>query len=863
MSRSAALAAVLLALGCSGAPDDKGGGVDSGPVGLQDADEDGYFDDEDCDDHSSAVHPGATELCDGIDNDCDGELDEGVTSPYYADQDGDGFGDPDDVTEACSRPSGTVPIPNDCDDSDPDSYPGAGERCDGADNDCDDSIDEGVTETFYVDADEDGYGDPDQTTEACEGASGAAAEGSDCDDADEDVHPGADELCNEVDDDCDGVVDDEPTVDTREWYPDVDGDEFGDDGAESIESCSQPAGYTAEGGDCDDRDEDTNPAAEEVCGDLEDDDCDGEADEGCPIEHCGTIADDETWAADDVHIVTCDVTVSGSRSPVLTIEDGVTVSFEPGTALSVGSAGYGTLLIDGSADGVVFTSSASSAAPGDWEGLTFGIYDEGSTVTGLEVAWAGDTDYGAVTAYRSSPLLSDLLVHDSASHGLYARSTGTPSIEGCTFEDNAGDGVHIETNGSLLSFSDNTLSGNEGFPVTLPAAYVALLDDSSSYTGNGDDRIQVYGDTVSSDADWSDIGVPLYVTGDIDVAGVSRPTLTMSDGLQLQMELGVLISVGDGNYGALVVRGTSDGVVFTSGQDDPAPGDWAGLYFGILDQGSDLSGVEVGYAGGDGDAAIVLYSADITLEDCAIHDSEAAGVEVGSTSLPSISGCDISDNGDEGVSIDTSSGLASGVSFEDNTLSGNGSFPLVLPAGVAGQIDASCALTGNAEDAVSVLGDTITADATWQALDVPWQIEDTVKVGYVGRPVLEIEPDAELRFSRGAGLYIGTSSAGGLQAVGTSSRPVVFTSAQDDPEAGDWLGVVLGDSCQSDDVRLSYVKVAYGGGNDLGNITFDACDGTLAHAEVTDSAAWCVYRSDADPTLTDVTTARCASGDTY
>lgn len=78
---------------------------------------------DDCDDNDSTVYPGATEVCDNKDNDCNGEVDEGVG----ADADGDGHYPPD----SCKTPN------DDCDDGDPATYPGASEICDGKDNDCD------------------------------------------------------------------------------------------------------------------------------------------------------------------------------------------------------------------------------------------------------------------------------------------------------------------------------------------------------------------------------------------------------------------------------------------------------------------------------------------------------------------------------------------------------------------------------------------------------------------------------------------------------------------------------------------------------------------------------------------------------
>ena len=81
-----------------------------------DLDADGYLDDEDCDDSDPSVHPGATEVCDSIDNNCNDEIDEGVSSLFYLDTDGDGFGNSAEELEACDAPEGYVPNGNDCDD---------------------------------------------------------------------------------------------------------------------------------------------------------------------------------------------------------------------------------------------------------------------------------------------------------------------------------------------------------------------------------------------------------------------------------------------------------------------------------------------------------------------------------------------------------------------------------------------------------------------------------------------------------------------------------------------------------------------------------------------------------------------------
>ncbi len=261
---------------------DTGGGkgdasVDTGALDggtAVDEDGDGFPADEDCDDSDGTINGGATEICDGVDNDCDGEIDEGVTSTFYRDADGDGFGDADTATDSCEIPAGYVPNANDCDDTQGDAFPGNPETCDGIDNDCDGTVDEDVTALYYADSDGDGFGDPAAGEAACTQPSGTVTDNSDCDDTTAAAFPGNLEICDEIDNNCDGSVDEGVTT---TYYADLDGDSYGDPGLIQA-ACALPAGYAARAGDCDDGEPTTNPSASEYC-DGHDDDCDGTVDE--------------------------------------------------------------------------------------------------------------------------------------------------------------------------------------------------------------------------------------------------------------------------------------------------------------------------------------------------------------------------------------------------------------------------------------------------------------------------------------------------------------------------------------------------------------------------------------------------------
>ncbi|MSP56685.1 MAG: hypothetical protein EXR69_13955, partial [Myxococcales bacterium] len=225
---------------CNGVDDDCDGEIDgSGASGATvwtlDLDADGYGDDAiavtdcdappyyvatggDCDDHNDRISPDGAEQCDGVDNDCNGEIDEaGGVDLYYIDADGDGYGDVSTGAAACDQPAGRVAAGTDCDDTDANYHPDAPESCtDAVDYNCDGSI-------GMVDADGDGWA-------AC----------LECDDGQGSVNPDASEVCNGVDDDCNGTIDDGAS-DMSTWYEDADLDGYGS--ATSVTSCDPPASY--------------------------------------------------------------------------------------------------------------------------------------------------------------------------------------------------------------------------------------------------------------------------------------------------------------------------------------------------------------------------------------------------------------------------------------------------------------------------------------------------------------------------------------------------------------------------------------------------------------------------------------------
>lgn len=288
--------------------------------GGTDSDGDGYVSDEDCDDTDASI----------------------TLLSWYADADGDGLGDASEETVACTAPSGTVSDNTDCDDSDA-------------------SV--GML-TWYLDSDNDGYGVSTDTLDQCTEPYGYATVDGDCDDGDYRIHPAADEICESagVDEDCDGLVNDDDTnlVGTTSAYTDADGDGYGDLHSR-VEVCVVTSPLISIGLDCDDGDPAINPGAAEVCDPLDvDEDCDGKPDDR-DTSATGQTAwysdvDGDGYGNDDTEVFRCDsdrlISIGGDCNDI-------DPDIHPATEELCSGVG-----VDEDCDGTV--DEASAADPATW-----------------------------------------------------------------------------------------------------------------------------------------------------------------------------------------------------------------------------------------------------------------------------------------------------------------------------------------------------------------------------------------------------------------------------------------------------------------------------------------------------------------
>lgn len=254
----------------------------------------------DCNDNDASLNSVSSETCNNFDDDCDGNVDNGLNFVnYYNDADGDGYGT-GIATNLCSNPgAGYVTTDGDCDDTNNTISPGATEICNILDDDCDTQIDEDLPLfTWYVDNDGDGIGTGNYT-ESCAFLSGYATIGGDCNDNDATISPVANEICNNVDENCDGVLNDGLWIAA---YIDADGDGYGDYGISVDGLCELTTGYVGNNQDCDDSNPAIYSSASEICDGL-DNNCNGQIDDGLPFTNYFIDMDGDGYGAGNVYML--------------------------------------------------------------------------------------------------------------------------------------------------------------------------------------------------------------------------------------------------------------------------------------------------------------------------------------------------------------------------------------------------------------------------------------------------------------------------------------------------------------------------------------------------------------------------------
>ncbi len=235
----------------------------------------------DCNDANNLINPTASEICNGIDDNCNAISDDGlIFVNYYTDADADSYGSNSaSPINSCNPIAGSVNNNSDCNDANNLINPSATEICNAIDDNCNATIDEGlIFVNYYTDADADSYGSNIVSpVNSCSAIVGKVTNNSDCNDANFAIKPGATEICNGIDDNCNASIDEGLIF--ANYYTDGDADSYGSSIASPVNSCSPIAGKVTNNTDCNDANFAIKPGATEICNGI-DDNCNASIDEG-------------------------------------------------------------------------------------------------------------------------------------------------------------------------------------------------------------------------------------------------------------------------------------------------------------------------------------------------------------------------------------------------------------------------------------------------------------------------------------------------------------------------------------------------------------------------------------------------------
>ena len=468
------------------------------------------------------------------------------------------------------------------------------------------------------------------------------------------------------------------------------------------------------------------PASNEFSGRL--------ADAGVGTEVCGRIDSATTWAlADSPFVVTCDIEVWDGSGPfdrgpggaVLTIEPGVIVRFEPGTEMTIGSttADSGTLFATGTqAQPIIFTANKTFPAAGDWDGIRFNdSANDGSTLQFAAIEFAGRGTTGAgLTLDDANPLISNVVVRESANYGIDIEAAGSPNLNAVTVSgtadygiyvggaadpiitnsviDDVADGFHgiyfATTTNAILQNNDidhglffvsrngnPTITGNtfrryDDLASQVAAGELGEVLGTSTFAGSTpNSRLHYLSETIAEDTTWSNPGFPLVaVSGDTIFADRQDDpaVLTIEPGLQIRFRSGTRLEFGSGVFqGALIAVGTpSQPIVFTTDNLAPAPGQWEGISFrnASNDGISIVDNAIVEYAGASLSSNIYVEAAAPTIRNSVIRNSSVYGIYGPTTpASPLVENNQFSGNANYDVYIaSTSSAVLDGNTFSSS-----------------------------------------------------------------------------------------------------------------------------------------------------------------------------------------------------
>ena len=484
----------------------------------------------------------------------------------------------------------------------------------------------------------------------------------------------------------------------------------------------------------------------------------------------------------------------------LAIEPGVTLKFAENAGLVVRKA---AIEAKGTADKpIVLTGQRET--PGFWKGIVVRESDRpGNVLEHVEITYAGsDSTFDGVEP-------AALMFDDYHGKSAFA-------IRNSTISHAEGHGLYVEAN-TDLEFANNTLTDNQAGAARVAPAAIGELDAETTYAGNDHDRVTVGGGTVKDhEATWPGIDVPYEVLDTIRVRKDSFITIEPGATFTFAENKGMVF-----RRSRLKAVGKKDAPIRWTGTRE-VEGFWGGIVLRQTDSiDNKLEFVEVSYAGAD-DTFDGVQPAAVMFDD--YHGKSSFAVHKSTFSHSAGYGLYIEEKTD--------------LDFAQNTMTKNKKGAMRIHPAVVGMLDAESTYSGNAEDRVHVIGATVEErEATWPAIDVPYEVEETVR--FRKGSFLTLAPGTTIEFAEKQGMVFRRSK---FKAEGTADEPILLTGVREAP--GFWGGVVFRQTDSIDNI-LKHVTVEYAGASNAfdgvepaglmfdnyhGPISFEVADVTVRHS---------------------------------
>ncbi|MBN2441881.1 MAG: hypothetical protein JXJ04_11055 [Spirochaetales bacterium] len=534
-----------------------------------------------------------------------------------------------------------------------------------------------------------------------------------------------------------------------------------------------------------------------------------------------------TWTLENSpYIVTGKITVGTSSGyhPVITIEPGVEVRCETGSSFFIY---YGSVHAAGTTElPVTFTSASLTPAPGDWDGIFIAYHSINSSFTNCII------EYGNRVLIDDSPstLLDHCTISHSIGYGVYIKNTRTCTdvfqLTHCTIENNQSDGIYIERNTSWvfhykMIIRNNTISFNDGFALNGSIDMGIDISDNTG-TGNTHNVIRFSGESMLGKTIvlGENPGLPYLLSGNIDIGNnttTSNPSeLIINPGAKICFDPGSSLAITTGEIEAAGTPGNQ--IVFTSAEAAPQPGDWGSIGVANTSPHALFRNCIIEYGGGSNGANIYNNNNRLMIiEDCIIQYSEFCGLKINNTvsseEVLNIKNNSFLYNNTHGISIlrNTSWAQSYKVVIRDNVISHNGGSALESGVDINIEIRNNTG-SGNSQDVLKFAGEWMLGKTLLLGENpgLPYLFGGSINIGNnttTGTPsVVRAEAGATMCFDYGSSLIIST---GTLEAAGTDTKKVRFTSLQENPQPGDWSGIR--GSHDSSIIILHNAIIEYGG----------------------------------------------------